>query len=80
MGTPPSDETHPLDLKRQRGIKDSQAIETIKRIAHVSACSDFANDDRDERDRVLALLKKEGLSIRQISRLTEINRGIIQRA
>jgi lambda repressor-like predicted transcriptional regulator len=36
--------------------------------------------DKDRRDEVLALLKKEGLSIRQISRLTEINRGIIQKA
>jgi REP element-mobilizing transposase RayT len=80
MEASPKDEARPLGLKRQTGIKDSQALEIIKRIAHVSACSDLLNGDKDERDRVLALLKKEGLPIRQISRLTEINRGIIQRA
>ena len=36
--------------------------------------------DRKERDRVLHNLKAAGLSIRQLERLTGINRGVIQKA
>ena len=36
--------------------------------------------DREKRDRELRALKKAGLSIRQLERLTGINRGVIQKA
>ena len=36
--------------------------------------------DREKRDRALRALKKAGLSIRQLERLTGINRGVIQKA
>lgn len=36
--------------------------------------------NRDERDKALVLLKEKGLSVRQIERLTGINRGLIQKA
>jgi REP element-mobilizing transposase RayT len=80
MGEQPSGEARFLGEGGRRTLKDSQAIEIIKRIGRVSLCSDLLDMDKDRRDEVLALLKKEGLSIRQISRLTEINRGIIQNA
>jgi transposase-like protein len=35
--------------------------------------------DRAKRDECLILLKQNGLSCRQIERLTGINRGVIQR-
>ncbi len=38
------------------------------------------NMDREERNEALKKLKKAGLSVRQIERLTGINRGAIQRA
>jgi lambda repressor-like predicted transcriptional regulator len=43
-------------------------------------CGDLVDSEKDEHEKILALLKKEGLSIRQISRLTGINRGIVLRA
>jgi len=36
--------------------------------------------DRSDRNQVLRLMKEKGLSVRQIERLTGVNRGIIQRA
>ena len=36
--------------------------------------------ERGERDRALRALKDGGLSIRQLERLTGINRGVIQKA
>ena len=41
--------------------------------------SDLAGLPRQERDAVLALLRKQGLSIRQIERTTGISRGIVAR-
>jgi len=64
----------------QRGVTDEVAIEMIKRRGSIKSCNMLAQTNREERDRVIGLLKKEGLTIRQISRLTEINRGIVQRA
>jgi REP element-mobilizing transposase RayT len=60
--------------------KDADAIALIKDVAQVSACTDVATAEKDERNRVLALLKKRGLSIRQLARLTGLSRGIVQRA
>jgi hypothetical protein len=80
MGGLPSGEARFLEEGGRRALRDSQAIEVIKRIGRVPLGSDLLDMDKDRRDEVLALLKKEGLSIRQISRLTEINRGIIQKA
>jgi len=60
--------------------KDADAIEIIKEIANISFCGDLASIDKDSRDLALATCKKRGLSIRQIARLTGINRNVIQRA
>ena len=59
---------------------DAQAIEVIKRAGKVAACSALAQVEKPARDSILSCLKKEGLSVRQIARLTGINRGIVQRA
>lgn len=60
-------------------LKDAQAIQLIEQIANVTSCQDLINAEKDERNRVLTLLKENGLSVRQIARLTGINRNIIQR-
>jgi hypothetical protein len=66
-------------VTERRKIRDSEAAELIKRIANVKNCLDIVEIEREERKRIIAFLKAENLTIRQISRLTGINRGIIQR-
>jgi REP element-mobilizing transposase RayT len=61
-------------------IKDADAVELIKEVANVPSCQDLIDAEKDERNRVLALLKKKGLSVRQIARLTGINRSIVLKA
>jgi len=79
LGASPVDNgTYLSDEKRK--LPDERAIATIKRIGGVAACNAIADFGKDERDRVLVLLKAEGLTIRQIARLTDINRSIVQRA
>jgi len=68
-----------LDEERYRP-KDPEAIRIIRQIAQVSSCLDIACMEKDERDRALALLKAEGLTVRQLARLTGINRGVVQKA
>jgi REP element-mobilizing transposase RayT len=61
----------------RKRIRDQDAIEIIKQRAHVKSCTDLTDMDKDERDHALAHLKEAGLSIRQLARLTGINRGIV---
>jgi hypothetical protein len=65
------------DMTPRKRIRDQDAIEIIKQHAHVKSCTDLADRDKDERNQVFARLKSEGLSIRQLARLTGINRGIV---
>ena len=69
-----------LGTTKPKDMSDEEAIERIKEISGLDACNKLAVLDKANRDRILHLLKKEGFTIRQISRLTEINRGIVQKA
>ena len=59
---------------------DAWAQRMIKKKLHVDSGMALQNMERSERDEALRQLKKAGLSIRQIERLTGINRGAVQRA
>jgi len=69
-----------LGAETVRRLSDEQAIEIVKEVANVDACSRLIELDGESRDKVLFQLKSKGLSIRQISRLTGIGRGIVQKA
>ena len=60
--------------------KDADAIEIIKELAQVRYCGEVASMDRNDRDLALAMCKERRLSVRQLSRLTGVNRNIVQRA
>lgn len=66
-----------LDIEERRRLKDNEAIEKIKTICNVAYCTELQKIEKDKRDEYLKILKKEGLSTRQIARLTGISRGII---
>ena len=61
-------------------MRDASAAEIIKTIANVANCTDVAQMSQDELAAILPALKYRGLSIRQIARLTGLNRGVVQRA
>jgi len=66
-----------LDIEENRRITDDEAIEIIKKICNVSYCTEVQTLENDKKNRCLKVLKEEGLSTRQIARLTGISRGII---
>ncbi len=69
-----------LDISDKRRLSDSQASALIRSELNLQSGVQIQAMSRDERDLVLRLLKERGLSVRQIERLTGINRGAIQRA
>ena len=68
-----------LDI-RPPAIDDEQAIKIIQQMLTVSSGTSLQNYSRTARDRDLRILKEQGLSIRQIARLTGISPGVVQRA
>lgn len=75
-----SDENY-LDINLKKKATDKQAIEIIKNICNVDHCIDLQKIiNPDIRDTHIKKLKSEGLSSRQLARLTGISRKIILKA
>jgi len=73
-------ETACMDISGPRHISDEKALRIIKATLKVGSGTQLQELAKRERDQALRVLKKEGLSVRQIERLTGINRGVILRA
>ena len=73
-------ETDEQCLEHENKHDDKWAIELMKRCLDVSTGSELQAFSRFERDAALKKLKENGLTIRQIERLTGIGRNIIQKA
>ncbi len=70
-----------LDITETKQLRDADAVKIIQDYCTVDAPSALQGFEAARRDSCLRALKQiYGLSIRQIERLTGINRGIIQRA
>lgn len=69
-----------LDIS-QRPIRltDEQAKEIIRKISKCKNASEFQLLEIKVRNSCIKKLRNEGLSIRQISRLTGISKGIVER-
>lgn len=61
-------------------IGDGRAIAVMRAALGITNGTQLQQLARNDRDEALAVLKEKGLTVRQIERLTGINRGIIQRA
>jgi hypothetical protein len=65
-----------LDLEEKQKPTDREAQELIRKLCKTKCIDEFRNMPPDKHDNNIALLKANGLSIRQISRLTGISYGI----
>ena len=75
-----NEEVECLDISDRKRLTDKEAQEIIKTALHIESGTQIQGMSRGERDAALILLKENGLSIRQIERLTGINRGVILKA
>ena len=71
-----------MDMAEQprKRLTDSRVWELIRRSSGCETTAEFQGLERSKRDEVLRKALKEGVSIRQASRLTGISVGVIYRA
>lgn len=77
-GMPDEEDMEHLEVSDRRKVPESAAKEIIREKLHFESGTQLQGLDREHRDQALRILKQEGLSVRQIERLTGINRGTIQ--
>lgn len=69
-----------LDLENAQGhIRDAEAKVIMQGICGVNTVANFQNFDKQNQRRYASLMKAEGLSIRQIVRLTGMTLGVVSR-
>jgi REP element-mobilizing transposase RayT len=76
----PDTEPAILDEPPARYNTDAAALKLIKGLTRSSSPTALADMNSNRRNTILTRLKDEGISVRRISRLTGISRGIVQRA
>lgn len=69
-----------LEIEEKKKLKDDEAKEIINRICNIPCSTKLQLFESNNRNQCLKMLKEEGLSTRQIARLTGISRGIIIKA
>jgi len=65
--------------RRKTRITEQEALNIIKQVCKINRTDESQKLDKKSRDNYLRKLKREGLSVRQLERLTGINRGSIQK-
>lgn len=60
-------------------LSDNDAMKIIREVSKCESATEFQTLDPNDRDKYIRKLKNKGLSIRQISRLTGISKGIVER-
>lgn len=75
-----NEEVECLEISERKHLSDSAAKEIIQNVLQVESGTQLQAMSRERRDASLRQLKENGLSVRQIERLTGINRGIVLKA
>lgn len=68
-----------LEVNEKKKWKDREAIELIKNVCQVAHCNEVQNLNKEKQYQCLKQLSAEGLSARQISRITGIGRWIVNK-
>ena len=63
----------------RRAVTDVQAQATIQKVSRCKTVTEFQNLDEKKKARYMKKIHEKGVSIRQISRLTGISKGIVER-
>lgn len=68
-----------LEAEDKNRLNERDAKKTIAKISKCDNASDFQLLSIKQRDKFIRKFKEKGLSVRQIERLTGINRGVVQK-
>ena len=69
-----------FECRESKRLTDREAQMIIKEVLRLESGTQLQQMDRVKRDKAICKMKEEGLSIRQIERLTGITRGIVMNA
>lgn len=65
--------------ERSFRINDKDASKMIKQVSGCDSTTEFQMIEQGQRDKYIKKLKQKGLSIRQISRLTGVSKGVVEK-
>ena len=68
-----------MDVRDARAMSDAKALEVFRKVTGMENPDGILRLERPERDRLLAAVRAEGVSVRQLSRITGIGRNVVQR-
>ena len=63
----------------RRAVTDTQAQVVIEQVSHCKTITEFQGLDEKKKERFIKKIYGQGVSIRQLSRLTGITKGKIER-
>ena len=66
-----------LEYLEKSKLSDTEAMKFMKEICGIDICHELQYFDTDRRNEALSQLKMSGVSIRQIARITGLNRGVV---
>ena len=67
-------------MNEQGRMTDKKAKEILESSCGILSFFEISKLEIRERNTIIQTLKKKGLSVRQIARLTGLNRGVVQKA
>jgi REP element-mobilizing transposase RayT len=76
---PNSDTCMELAPPVRRAVTDTQARTVIEKISHCKTITEFQELDKKKKERFIKQIYSQGVSIRQLSRLTGITKGKIEK-
>lgn len=69
-----------MDIEQTHLLSEKEVIMMVFQLSELQDPLEVSHMEKEERDILLHELKKNGASVRQLSRITGVNRNIIQRA
>ena len=68
-----------IDRKNNGSLDDNEVRDFIQLVCHIETISDVQQLPRNRRNEVLKMVLEYGASIRQLSRVTGVSRGVISK-
>jgi len=68
-----------IDRKNNGSLDDDDVRDFIKTVCHIETISDIQQMPRNRRNEILKMALEYGASIRQLSRVTGVSRGVIEK-
>lgn len=69
-----------MEETETRRMSDKKAISIVRRIGKCDSAMDLAGFDNEKRSKLIMKAIKKGVSIRQLSRISGVNKGVIEQA